>query len=137
MTIEQIAHRIREEHAKYAHKEGMDWTTLAAAKIKAEMMPAKRLTDNDVAEEIIKYDELLNQNTEIPVDVRLQMGTAFGAGMRHARDNGYLGGLTVEEVEEAFFGNLYVIGNEGAYIEGVEEFYDDLRARLTAKLKDR
>ena len=103
----------------------------ALDRLEAHQQP-KRLTNNMVTEEIIKYDDLLEQNTDIAVDVRLQMGTAYGAGMRHARDNGHLGGLSVEEVMEVialyfFERHATAIGHKGSPI------YDDFRARLTAK----
>jgi len=54
MNIQEIAHRIREEHRKYANKEGMDWAMLAASKIKAEIEPG--LTAEEAYQCVAEWD---------------------------------------------------------------------------------
>jgi hypothetical protein len=90
----------------------------------------KRLTDETIRLAVIAYDDLLEANTEIPVDVRLAMGTAYGAGMREARDQGYTGGLSVERV-------MQVVKEWDAQAkDGKIIFYADLEQRLTKALND-
>ena len=77
----------------------------------------KRLTDEDI-------ERIANYESEFPKH--------FGDGLRYARDNGHLGGLSVEEVMEVialyfFERHATAIGHKGSPI------YDDFRARLTAK----
>ena len=77
----------------------------------------KRLTDEDI-------ERIANYESEFPKH--------FGDGLRYARDNGYLGGLSVEEVEKAVIAcaeSASSLSSSLIYIE-----LSDLRARLTAKL---
>lgn len=77
----------------------------------------KRLTDEDI-------ERIANYESEFP--------NHFGDGLRYARDNGYLGGLSVEEVEKVALTWLQLDCGISEAID--KEDMDDLRARLTAKL---
>jgi hypothetical protein len=106
--------------------------TAAKSAAPAQQQP-KRLTDEEIKAEMMRYDESLEQNTNFDVTEVLQMGTAYGAGMRYARDNGYLGGLSVEEVMSEVHEALVAKGIK--FSDKTLPVEQDLRARLTAKLQ--
>lgn len=70
---------------------------------------SKRLTDEEI-------ERIANYESEFPKH--------FGDGLRYARDNGYLGGLSVGELV-SLFDEIVKLDSQGR---------DVLRARLTAKL---
>jgi hypothetical protein len=102
----------------------------ALDQLEAQQQP-KRLTDEEIKAEMMRYDESLEQSTNFDATEVLQMGTAYGAGMRHARDSGYLGGLTVDEATEVAYRHTSEWLDKTLY----EAYKSELRARLTAKLQ--
>lgn len=98
------------------------------AHLSAQQQP-KRLTDEVIDNYVRKYKH--------------PYSTEIRRAITHFRDNGYLGGLTVDEVMDVVltWHNYSDMSEEQAQElcgnETPEEAYEDLHARLTAKMNER
>lgn len=107
--------------------ERMDRRAQAIDANRAQQQP-KRLTDEEI--ERIR----LSRQREDGRMASTKYGYGFRDGPRHARDNGYLGGLSVEEVIKEV--QDWALGADAAMYQPDESDFNRLRARLTAKLNN-
>jgi hypothetical protein len=89
--------------------------------LEAQQQP-KRLTDAEV-------DRIVNGQFTREIAYAIQR-EAWSSALRYARDNGYFGGLSVDDAVKVAYDWF-----EGPVDNGPGSDYDKLRARLTAKLQ--
>jgi hypothetical protein len=91
----------------------------ALDQLEAQQQP-KRLTDAEV-------DRIVNGQFTREIAYAIQR-EAWSSALRYARDNGYFGGLSVDDAVKVAYDWF-----EGPVDNGPGSDYDKLRARLTAK----
>jgi hypothetical protein len=103
-----------------------------AAKSAAPAQQPKRLTDEEIERAVRESIPEMSHVGLAPNDAAaLKMARAFmERGLRYARDNGYIGGLSVDDAVKVAYDWF-----EGPIDNGPGSDYDKLRARLTAKLQ--